>query len=187
MKRFNKKDIFTIPNILCYIRILLIPVFCFIYLTADSTEDYILAISVVLFSSLTDLFDGMIARTFNMVTELGKALDPIADKLTLAAFAICLAIKYPLMWALIGLMAVKEGYMAIMGIKFLKHDKMLDGAMWFGKVCTATLFTGLFVLFFFVKMPIIAANIIIAVMMAIMLFTLIMYIPVFKKMKSSNK
>ena len=72
-----------------------------------------------------------------MVTELGKALDPVADKLTHAALALCLAFRYPLMWALLALMAVKEGYMGIMGLYFLKRGKMLDGAMWFGKVCTA--------------------------------------------------
>ena len=100
-------------------------------------------------SSLTDLLDGLVARKFDMVTELGKALDPIADKLTHAALAICLAIRYPLMWALIGLMAVKEGYMGIMGVVFLRKGKMLDGAMWFGKVCTAVLFVGLLLLFVF--------------------------------------
>lgn len=84
-----------------------------------------------------------------MVTELGKALDPIADKLTHAALAICLATRYPMMWALIALMLVKEGYMGVIGLIFLKKGKMLDGAMWFGKVCTAVLFAGLLVLFLF--------------------------------------
>ena len=183
MKRFQKKDLFTIPNMIGYLRLLLIPVFCWRYLTAKTAADYMLATGIVLFSSFTDLFDGMIARKFNQVTELGKVLDPVADKLTHGALAICLAIRYPLMWALIGLMAVKEGYMAIMGIRFLKKDKMLDGAMWFGKVCTATLFIGLFVLFLFYDMNIIVANALIAIMMAVMLATLLMYIPIFRKMK----
>ncbi|MGI6181018.1 MAG: CDP-alcohol phosphatidyltransferase family protein [Agathobaculum sp.] len=148
MKRFNKKDIFTIPNIIGYIRILLIPVFCWLYVTAQEPKDYLLAAGVVLFSSFTDLFDGMIARKFNQVTELGKILDPVADKLTHGALAVCLATRYPLMWALIALMLLKEGYMAVMGLHFLKQDKMLDGAMWFGKVCTAILFAGLCCLFF---------------------------------------
>ena len=134
MKRFNKKDLFTIPNIISYVRILLIPVFCWLYITAETRADYLWATGVVLFSSLTDLFDGMIARKCNMVTELGKVLDPVADKLTHAAMAICLAVRYPFMWALIALMAVKEGYMAVMGVRFLKKGKMLDGAMWYGKV-----------------------------------------------------
>ena len=143
MKHCTAKEIFSIPNLMGYFRILLIPVFCVLYLNAESQRDFLLAGAVVLLSSLTDLFDGMVARRFNMVTQLGKVLDPVADKLTHAALAICLAVRYPLMWLLITLMVLKEGYMAIMGAIFLKKGRMIDGAMWFGKVCTATLFVGL--------------------------------------------
>ena len=187
MKKFSKKEIFTIPNIIGYVRILLIPVFCWLYLTAETDRDYLWASAVVLFSSFTDLFDGMIARKFNQVTDLGKALDPIADKLTHAALAICLAIRHPLMWALIALMAVKEGYMGIMGLIFLKKGKMLNGAKWFGKICTASLFIGLFAMFLFPHMPETAVNVILIILMVIMLFTLIMYIPEFHKMKEEVK
>ena len=183
MKRFDKKDLFTIPNIMGYIRILLIPIFCWMYINAQTPHDYFWATMVVLFSSFTDLFDGMIARKFNMVTELGKVLDPVADKLTHAAMAVCLATRYPLMWVLIALMLVKEGYMGIMGIRFLKKGKMLDGAMWFGKICTAVLFIGLVGLFFFYRLPAAAVNACIAVMMIVMVITLCMYVPVFRKMK----
>ena len=93
-------------------RLLLIPVFCYLYL---AKEAYHWAAGVVLLSSLTDLFDGMIARKFNMITNLGKALDPIADKLTHGALARCLAFRYPQMWVLFGLMVLKEGYMGVMG------------------------------------------------------------------------
>ena len=182
MKRFNKKDLFTIPNLMGYFRILLIPVFCYFYIMKQA---YLLAAGIVLISSLTDLFDGYIARRFNMVTELGKALDPVADKLTHAALALCLAFRYPLMWALLALMTVKEGYMGIMGLYFLKRGKMLDGAMWFGKVCTALLFVVLLVLFFFPHLPLAAVNALILITMADMLFTLCMYIPVFHRMRKS--
>ena len=182
MKRFNKKDLYTIPNLMGYFRILLIPVFCYFYIKKQA---YLLAAGIVLISSLTDLFDGYIARRFNMVTELGKALDPVADKLTHAALALCLAFRYPLMWALLALMAVKEGYMGIMGLYFLKRGKMLDGAMWFGKVCTALLFVVLLVLFFFPHLPLAAVNALILITMADMLFTLCMYIPVFHRMRKS--
>lgn len=182
MKRFNKKDLFTIPNLMGYFRILLIPVFCYFYI---KKQTYLLAAGIVLISSLTDLFDGYIARRFNMVTELGKALDPVADKLTHAALALCLAFRYPLMWALLALMAVKEGYMGIMGLYFLKRGKMLDGAIWFGKVCTALLFVVLLVLFFFPHLPLAAVNALILITIADMLFTLCMYIPVFHRMRKS--
>lgn len=140
----------------------------------------------MLISSLTDLFDGKIARKFNMVTDLGKILDPVADKLTHCALAVCLALRYPLMWALLLLMAVKEGYMGTMGLLFLRKGRMLDGAMWFGKVCTAVLFAGLMILFLFPHLPAVFVNGIIILMMAVMIFTLCMYVPVFRKMKQED-
>ena len=183
MRRFQKKDLFTIPNIIGYVRILLIPVFCWLYVTADCAADYMWATGVVLFSSFTDLFDGLIARKFNQVTEIGKVLDPVADKLTHAALAICLAVRYPQMWVLIVLMVVKEGYMGLMGLHFLKKGKMLNGAMWYGKVCTATLFAGMFLLFLVYDMPSVAVNTIIGIMMAVMAAALVMYVGRFRKME----
>ena len=182
MKDFNRKDLWTIPNIICYVRILLIPVFTYIYVTAESMADYRLASVIVLFSSFTDLFDGMIARRFNMVTDLGKVLDPVADKLTHAALAVCLAVRYPLMRVLLVLMVIKEGYMSVIGIIMLKKGKMLNGAMWFGKVCTALLFAGLFTLFFFPSLPLRLVNGIIFVLLAAMAYTLIRYLGVYRRM-----
>lgn len=186
MKKMTKKEIFSIPNIMSYFRIILIPVFCVMYLKAETTTDYLLAALVVAISSITDLFDGMVARKFNMVTDLGKILDPVADKLSHAALAICLAVRYPLMWALIGLMAVKEGYMAYMGLHYLKKGTMLNGAMWFGKICTASLFVGLLVLFIFPNLSIVAVNSIIVFLMVIMLITFIMYIIEYGKIKKGQ-
>jgi len=182
MKKYSKQEIFSIPNLMGYFRILMIPVFCYLYCTAESTKDYYIAAGVVILSSLTDLFDGVIARRFHMITELGKALDPIADKLTHAALAFCLAVRYPLMWALIALMVIKEGYMGIMGLKYLRVGKKLEGAMWFGKICTAWLFVVLLLLFIIPDLPYRFVNILIGITIAIMVFTLCMYIPVFRKM-----
>lgn len=183
MKKFTKKEIFSIPNLMGYFRILLIPVFCYLYMTAKTEKDFLYAALVVLLSSLTDLFDGKIARHFHMVTDLGKALDPIADKLTHGALALCLATRYPLMWGLIFLLVIKEGYMGIMGLIFLKKGKMLNGAMWFGKVCTAVLFVGMLILFLFPSLSMSVVNGIIVVMMVVMAAALCMYIPVFRRMK----
>ena len=182
MKQFDKKDLITIPNLIGYLRILLIPLFCWLYIRADSREDYLWATAVVLFSSFTDLFDGMIARKFHQVTELGKILDPVADKLTHGAMALCLASRYPLMWALIALMAGKEGYMAYMGLKYLKKDKMMDGAMWYGKVCTAALFAGMVLLFFWISIPRALANSLIVILMVLMLVTLLLYVRFYREL-----
>ena len=182
MKKPTMKEIFTIPNIIGYVRILLIPVFCVLYMNGYE----LLAAITVCFSSFTDLFDGMIARKFNQVTELGKILDPVADKLTHTAMALCLTFKYPLMWGLLAIMVVKEGYMAIMGIKYLKKGKMMNGAMWYGKICTAFVFIGMCVLFFFPKLSLIAVNIILTVLMVIMIFTLLAYIKFYNKMSKEK-
>ena len=187
MKTYTKKEIFSIPNLMSCARLVLIPVFCWLYLTAETREEYLWASAVVLISSLTDALDGWVARKFHMITDIGKVLDPVADKLTHAALAVCLAVKHPLMWALLVLMVIKEGYMGIMGLKFLKKGKMLDGAMWFGKVCTAVMFVGLFVLFLFPMMPTACVNAMILVMMAVMVFTLCKYVPVFQKMQRDEQ
>ena len=87
MKPFNTKERFSIPNLMGYFRLLLIPVFCYLYL---AKEAYHWAAGVVLLSSLTDLFDGKIARKYNLVTNFGKFMDPLADKLLVCSALICL-------------------------------------------------------------------------------------------------
>lgn len=180
---FTRKEIFSIPNIIGYVRILLIPVFMYIYIGADTLEDYYLAAGVVLISSFSDLFDGMIARKFNMVTELGKLIDPLADKLSHAGMIICLLTRFKLMWLLFAIFVVKEGFMSVMGLVLLRRSgKKLDGATWFGKVCTALLFLSMFALFLLPELAHSISDIIIYANSAVMLLTLILYIPVFVKM-----
>ena len=133
-------------------------------------------------SGLTDMFDGKVARKFNMITELGKFIDPLADKLTQGALVLCFAVRYPLMRAVLALFILKEGFMGIMGLLLLPRGKKLDGAMWFGKVCTAVLYVLLFILLLFPGISLTAANLLISACGAFMLFSLIMYIPVFQKM-----
>ena len=85
-----KKEIFTIPNLLSLLRLLLIPVYVNIYLKASEQKDYLLAGFVLAVSCLTDMFDGKLARKLNMVSNFGKLLDPMADKLTQLAITVCL-------------------------------------------------------------------------------------------------
>ena len=180
--RIDKREIFSIPNLMGYFRILLIPLFSWMYCTADSTGDYYAAAVVVGISGLTDMFDGKIARRFNMITELGKFIDPLADKLTQAALLICLAVRYPLMRAVLVLFVIKEGFMVVMGALLLPRGKKLDGAMWFGKVCTAVLYAVLFLLLLLPGIGTMAANVLIGICGAFLLFSFLMYIPVFRRM-----
>ena len=131
------KEVFTVPNILVYIRVLLIPVFVFIYINAKEPKDYYAALSVMVIAFLTDFFDGKIARRFNLVTDLGKILDPIADKLYQFSVALCLMFEYPKFMIITVLLFVKELVMGLMGLALLDKGGKVFGAKWYGKVCTA--------------------------------------------------
>ena len=80
---------------LSVVRLLLIPVIVWLYC---GKQEYTAAVVVILLSGITDIADGIIARKYHMVSDFGKILDPIADKLTQAAIILCLTYNYPLMW-----------------------------------------------------------------------------------------
>lgn len=131
------KEFFTVPNILVYIRVLLIPVFVYIYIHAKSDRDYYMALGVMVIAFLTDFFDGKIARRYNLVTDLGKILDPIADKLYQFSVALCLMVEFPKMTIIAVLLFIKEMIMGLMGLVLLDKGGKVFGAKWYGKVCTA--------------------------------------------------
>ena len=115
-----KKDFFTIPNMLSLFRLLLIPVYIIIYLNADEDIDYYIAGGILAVSCLTDLIDGKIARHFNMISNVGKILDPFADKMTQFALIVCLVIryqsKYPVLLPMIVLFVIKEIFQIVAGL-----------------------------------------------------------------------
>ena len=146
-----KKEILTIPNMLSLFRLVLIPVYVTIYLNAKSNADYVLAAMILAVSCLTDMIDGKIARHFNMISNLGKVLDPIADKATQFTLMICLAVRYNMfqyhsLWYMSGLFFVKEAFQLIAGGIRLKQGRMLKGAQMTGKICTTVLFLSLIIM-----------------------------------------
>ena len=104
MKKPTLREMFTIPNILSYFRILLIPLFVYLYFKAETPPEFFRAAVVLGISGFTDLFDGKIARRFNQITELGILLDPVADKLTEGAVVLCLMTRYRWVAALVVLL-----------------------------------------------------------------------------------
>lgn len=178
MKRLinSRKDLFTIPNLMGYFRIILIPIFMAVYIGADSRADYIAAAAILGISGLTDCFDGKVARHFNMITEWGKVLDPVADKLTQAAVFISLSFRYPTMRYLVILFVVKEMFMGIMGAVMLKKGSMMDGARWYGKLCTAVLYGAMFMLLLVVDLSYFAAGLIISICIIMNIFSFACYI-----------
>ena len=148
-----KKEILTIPNLLSLFRLVLIPVYILIYLNASKPEHYYLAGGILAVSCLTDLIDGKIARHFNMTSTVGKILDPLADKATQFTLILCLAIRYRVLWLIVALFVLKESFQLIAGLLTLREGKMLTGALFSGKLCTAVLFLSLILLVLIPELP----------------------------------
>lgn len=145
----KKEDFFTIPNILSYIRILMIPFYINLYLKADTVEDYYLAGMVLVLSGITDALDGIIARKTGQITDLGKLIDPVADKLTQVAVVGVMFFERPYILPLLILFVFKELFLAINNIILLRKNIYMDGALWFGKVATAVFYVFMFILVIF--------------------------------------
>lgn len=128
----EKHPNWTVPNLLSVIRIAVIPPFAVFFLQ----EEILWAALMLAISGLSDCFDGMIARRFNQVTELGKMLDPLADKLTQATVAVCLGIKYPILVPVLSIFILKELLMLAGACILLKKKKRPAAAKWYGKVGT---------------------------------------------------
>ena len=159
-RKIPKKEIFTIPNLLSLFRLILIPVYMSIYLNASGTRDYLIAGIILAISCLTDMIDGKIARKFNMISTLGKILDPLSDKLTQFALLLCLAIRHCVLWTVFSLFVLKELFQLVAGILSLKHGLILKGALISGKVCTTVLFISLVAMVIFPQMSSVTVNVI---------------------------
>lgn len=147
-----KKELLTIPNLLSLFRLALIPVYMTIYLRAETLADHALAAGILAVSCLTDAIDGQIARHFNMISHVGKVLDPIADKATQFTLILCQAIRHSFVWIMVVLFVIKECFQLVAGLIQLRKGKMLKGALIPGKICTTVLFVSLILMVLFPEM-----------------------------------
>ena len=141
-----KNEILTIPNLLSLFRLALIPVYVRIYVNAATDSSYLQAGALMTISCLTDIIDGRIARQFNMISKVGKVLDPLADKLTQLALILCLTARYSVLYPLLALFLVKELFQLFLFLFHIRRGKALSGALPAGKVCTSILFISLIAL-----------------------------------------
>lgn len=168
----TQNRIFTIPNLLSFFRLCLIPVFMWLYCVE---KNYLWTGIILILSGLTDTVDGIIARKFNMISDLGKMLDPIADKLTQAAMLFCLLTRFPLMIAPLALMVVKEFFMGVTGLLVIQKTGKVFGADWHGKVNTWLLYAMMILHVFWYDIPDIASKVLIGVCVVMMLISLLLY------------
>ena len=157
MKRLvvTKKELWTIPNILTFIRILSVPVYMTLIILGgldfghytQYPQWYVyVGLGVMIFAASTDLFDGMIARKFNQGTYAGQLLDPIADKCMHIGCVIALIVVGYLHWAFVIFLVFRELCMIVIG-SFLFNDINVKSNM-LGKVASAILSIGMIASFF---------------------------------------
>jgi cardiolipin synthase len=154
----------------------LIPVFVVQYFKAQEPKEYMQAAAIVLASGLTDFLDGFIARTFNMVTEFGKLIDPMADKLTQAALLFVLIVKIKYMFLLLILFVVIQLAMLAAGLAMLKKGRRLDGSKWFGKVSTTVFYAIMLVLVALPKLSQSTLNILMLICGVFFVLSFVLYV-----------
>ncbi len=133
----------NLPNKLTLFRIFLIPIFMVLMITpiiADDTVNRIVCVSIFIVASLTDMLDGKIARKYNLVTNFGKLMDPLADKFMVFGALLAILVKYDYLrgvfvWAATIIM-FRE--LAVSSLRLLAAGKTDPSANWLGKVKTVT-------------------------------------------------
>jgi cardiolipin synthase len=131
--------VFTVPNVLSFLRLLLVPVFLVLLISGDD----VLALLVLVVSSVSDFLDGVIARRFNQITRLGQLLDPAADRLFIFAALIGLSVREILPWWLTAVIIGRDVMLAVLGIVLANHGFGPLPVHHLGKVATFCLFYAL--------------------------------------------
>lgn len=172
---FTKKEILTIPNLLSVFRLVIAVLFLGIAARGGLKENRTVLTGLLILSGVSDFLDGKIARKFHMVSEVGKLIDPIADKVTQGVLLLCLFSEYRLTRWVFVLFLIKESYMAVMGTRTMVKLQKNDGARWYGKVSTTVFYLVMTVLIVFGDLPETVANIFIGCCGACMLLAFVMY------------
>ena len=155
----EKEKIWNVPNVLTMIRMLLIPVYWVLFMQEERQFRYI-ALGVFIVASLTDILDGYIARKYNLVTNFGKLMDPLADKLMVLSVMLSLAVKGLAPWPALAILLAKEAIMVLGGLILYKMDVVVY-AIKIGKYAQALVVTALLSCFFgewFIEKGILSAS-----------------------------
>ena len=174
--KIHKEDFLLLPNILTYVRFLLVPVFIIVYMNAELLSDHLTAAIIVVLSGITDVVDGFIARHWNLVSDLGKIIDPIADKCMQFAMMFCVCVKYRWVIILIIIYAVKELVSALISGYLFTRGKHIEGAVWAGKLCTVILFLVMLVLIALPRVPVLVVMTMIGFASAFMILAFFIYL-----------
>lgn len=174
----------NVPNILSLFRLVLVPFIAITYLRGET----LIAVIALVVSGATDVIDGFVARHFNQITDLGKILDPLADKLTQITVALCLAIGNLELLPLLIICVVKELCQLVGGLLLLGKGDDIRGSKWFGKLATV-LFYSVAVLLVqpFFDIPNSWQMVLVGLVLAAMLMAFFSYLSIFVKTSRAAK
>lgn len=167
-----KNRIITIPNLLSLFRLCLIPVIIWLYTVRCNYPGTLLVLTL---SAVTDIADGIIARKCNMVSDFGKAFDPVADKLTQIATLHCLLSRFPNMMLPLILLVIKEVTTGIMSLISIKRSGAVNGAVWHGKLTTVSLYVMMAIHIVWFRIPQHLSNALIAICIVLMGVSFVLY------------
>ena len=169
----RKSGFFTVPNILTLVRLCLIPVIVYVYCFEHM---YILTAMLIILSAATDVIDGIIARHFNLVSDVGKILDPIADKLTQLAVLICLITQFG--WYMLipaALLVIKEVFAGVVVLFAINKTGEVTSSVWHGKLTTVLLYLVMGLHIIWPTMPETLSYVLIILCAAVMIMSAILY------------
>ncbi len=172
MEENYKHKIITIPNILSLFRLLLIPVIMWLYIVK---KDPLWTTAILVLSGVTDVVDGIIARKCHMVSDFGKAFDPIADKLTQIAMLFCLVSRFRWMLLPLCVMVIKEVTAGILGLLVIRKTGNVNGAVWHGKATTVSLYSMMIIHLIWFNIPGVISGILIGACTALALLSAFIY------------
>ncbi len=173
----------NIPNILSVTRIGLLPFFVW----QMNLGNTVAAGIILLISGFTDTLDGYLARRFNWITDVGKVLDPVADKLTQATISITLLLRLRSYWPFFAILLIKDFIMMVLGGWLIKKKIKIEGSRWFGKLSTFVFYGAMILIVFFPGMPGWLITLLITLAVLCALIAAALYFPEFIEYKSLVK
>lgn len=166
------RQLLLLPNLLSIFRVALIPVIIWLYCFR---HDYYGTAYVLLLSGVTDVADGFIARRWGLVSDVGKAIDPVADKLTQIATLVCLLTRFPHMLLPLALLVIKELVSGVMSLQAIRRTGEVHSADWHGKVATALIYAMMLLHILWADITPLWSDISIGVCIVMMVISFILY------------
>lgn len=129
-----------VPNTLTIIRFLLIPIIIAMLVNGN----YLGVIIVFSVSGITDILDGFIARKYNLISDFGKLIDPLADKATQLSMLFTLTAKRIIPFWIVSIVTIKE-FLMVCGASFLYGKDLIVSSKWYGKASTVLFYIAIVV------------------------------------------